>query len=580
MEVENDIDEIMQLAASELQNAEIKQKLRELVKKYRDVFVLAEDPLGTAVGTEHRIETEDAVPIKMAPYKIAPHKLPAIRAEIQEMLEKGVIVPSKSPFSSPIVIVPKKDGTNRMCIDYRKLNEITVKDAFPLPRIGQTFDALQGAGFFSSLDLASGYWQVPVAREDRHKTAFCTPDGGLFEFVKMQFGLTNAPATFRRLMNNIFAADLFQHVSIFLDHVFNYSETPNDHLHHLQKVFLTLKRAGLKLKPRKCKLFQTEVHYLGHVIDKSGIRPNPQKLNAVRNWERPKTVTQVGSFTAFCNYYGKFVKNFPEVAKPLYALTSKAVKFTWNEEHKEAFQLLKMRLVQAPILSFPNFCYPFVLDTDASETALGAVLSQVIEGEERPVAFESRVLTKTDVNYATTKREAPGIVQAIQWFRPYIYGTQCIVRQDHANLQWLFRQKADGMTFRMIPKMQEYDYRIVDRPGEKHNNADGLSRRPNEKPEWKMGEEEELRGVIPRLETFDSALEGAENDIKRKAGQITKNEEVVRHVKLQVLDPPREVVRYETGIFIAASKSLIFCTSGDMQVKTEPMTQFVACIHI
>ena len=197
-----------------------------------------------------------------------------------------------------------------MCIDYRKLNEITVKDAYPLPRIAQTIDALQGAGFFSSLDLASGYWQVPVAREDRHKTAFCTPDGGLFEFVKMPFGLTNAPATLQRLMNNISAADLFQHVLIFLYGVLTYSKTPNDHLHYLEKAFLTLRRAGLKLKPKKCNFFQTEVHYLGHVIDKGGIRPNPQKLDAVRNWERPKTVTQVRSFTAFCNYYRNVVKNF------------------------------------------------------------------------------------------------------------------------------------------------------------------------------------------------------------------------------------------------------------------------------
>ena len=392
----------------------------------------------------------------------------------------------------------------------------------------------------------------------------------------MPFGLTNAPATFQRLMNIIFAADLFQHVLIFLEDVLTYSKTPNDHLHHLEKVFLTLRRAGLKLKLKTCNLFQTEVHYLGHVIDRGGIRPNPQKLDAVRSWERPKTVTQVRSFTAFCNYYRKLVKNFAEVAKPLYALTSKAVKFTWNEEHEEAFQLLKMRLLQAPILSFPNFSYPFVINTDSSETALGAVLSQVVEGEERPLAFESRVLTKTEVNYATTKREALGIVQAMQWFRPCIYGTQCIVRTDHASLQWLFRQNADGMAFRMIQKMQEYDYRIVYRPGEKHNNADGLSSGPNEKPEWQIGEEDELRGVIPRFETFDSALEGAEEDTKRKTGQITKNEEVVRHVKLQVPHPPREVVRYETGIFIVASESLIFCTSGDMRVKTYAMTQFVA----
>ena len=191
-----------------------------------------------------------------------------------------------------------------------------------------------------------------------------------------------------------------------------------------------------------------------------------------------------------------------------------------------------MRLLHAPILSLPNFSYPFLIDTDASET-------QVIEGEERPVAFESRVLTKTEVNYATTKREALGIVQAMQWFRPYIYGTQCIVRTDHASLQRLFRQNADGKTFRMIQKMQEYDYRIVHRPGEKHNNMDGLTRRPNEKPEWKISEEEELRGVIQRFETFDSALEGAEDDIKKKTGQFTKNEEVVRHVKLSAASAKR-----------------------------------------
>ena len=236
-----------------------------------------------------------------------------------------------------------------------------------------------------------------------------------------------------------------------------------------------------------------------------------------------------------------------------------------------------MRLLQARILSFPNFCYPFVIDTDASETAVGAVLSQVIEGEERPVAFESKVWTKTEVNYATTKREALGNVQAMQWFRPKFTERNVLIEQiTRASLQWLFRQNADGMTFRMIQKMQEYDYRVVHRPGEKHNNADGLSRRPNEKPEWKIGEEEELRVVVPRFETFDSALEGAEDDIKRKTGQFTKNEEVVRHVKLQVPHPPREVVRYETGIFVGASESLIFCNSGDMRVKIEPMAQFVA----
>ena len=247
----------------------------------------------------------------------------------------------------------------------------------------------------------------------------------------------------------------------------------------------------------------TQMNYLGHVLDKTGIRPDAKKLEAVRDWERPRTVTQMRFFTAFCNYNRRFVKNFAEVAKPLYRLTSKGVKFTWEEEHEEAFQLLRTRLLQAPILAFPNFRHPFVIDTDASETALVAVLSQKNDGEERPIAFESSVLSTTEVNYATTKREALGIVQVRQWFHPYIYGSQCIVRTDHASLQWLFRQNADGMTFRMIQKMQEYRYRKVQRPRKTLCNADGLSRRPNEKPEGKEGEEEELRGQIPEFQTME-----------------------------------------------------------------------------
>ena len=226
------------------------------------------------------------------------------------------------------------------------------------------------------------------------------------------------------------------------------------------------------------------------------------------------------------------MKSFAEVAKPLYRLSSKGVKFTWEKEHEDAFQLFKTRLLQAPILAFLNFCHPFVIDADANEMALGAVLSQIIDGEERPIAFESRVLSKTEVNYATTKREALGIVQAMQWFRPYNFGSQCIVRTDHASLQWLFRQNADAMTFRMIQTMQEYNYRIVHRPGEKHCNADGLSRRPNEKPEWKEGEEEELRGQIPEFQTMEKALGGAQEDLNSGSSSKNKIDDVIAHARM------------------------------------------------
>ena len=216
-----------------------------------------------------------------------------------------------------------------------------------------------------------------------------------------------------------------------------------------------------------------------------------------------------------------------------------------------------------------------MIDTDASETALGAVLSQKIDGEERPIAFESRVLSKTEVNYATTKREALDIVQAMQWFRPYIYVSQCIVRTDHASLQQLFRQNADGITFRMIQKMQEYKYRTGHRPGEKQCNAEGLSRRPNEKPERKEGEEEELRGQIPQFQIMEKALGGAQEDLNSSSSSKKKNDDVIAHARMHIPHPPREVLKYATGNFMESSSSSVFCVSGDMRVKSSPMTDSV-----
>ena len=216
-----------------------------------------------------------------------------------------------------------------------------------------------------------------------------------------------------------------------------------------------------------------------------------------------------------------------------------------------------------------------MIDTDASETALGAVLSLIIDGEERPIAFESRVLSKTGVNYATTKREALGIVKAMQWFRSYIYGSQYIVRTDHASLQWLFRKNADGMTFRMIQKMQKYNYRIIHRPAEKHCDADGLSRRPNEKPEWKKGEERELRGQIPEFQTMEKALGGAQENLNSGGSSKNKDTHVIANARMHIPHPPKEVVKYATGNFMESSSSLVFWVSGDMQVKSSPKTDCV-----
>ena len=231
------VNEIVELSALDLQDDQIKEELTSLIGIYCGLFAPAKDPFRTAIGTEHFFDTNVNPPFKFALYKVAPYKLPAVQEEIKEMLDKRVVVPSKSPYSSPIVMVPEKDGTNRMCIDYRKLNEITTKDAYPLPRIGQTIDPLQGERYFSSFNLAIGYGQKPVAEKGRHATVFCTPEGGLYESVNLPFGLTNAPANFQRLMNDFFKEDFFMHVLTFLDDLLVYSETPAEHLEHLEKFF-------------------------------------------------------------------------------------------------------------------------------------------------------------------------------------------------------------------------------------------------------------------------------------------------------------------------------------------------------
>ncbi|MEL7181406.1 MAG: reverse transcriptase domain-containing protein, partial [Pseudomonadota bacterium] len=495
-----------------------KDTLEDIVRDFRDVFAVRDSELGATNQVYHHINTGDSRPIKLPPHRVAPGKLPDVKAEVQDMLQRGIIQPSNSPYSAPIVMVRKKDGSNRFCVDYRRLNEVTRKDAQPIPNIDQTLDALKGSKWFSSLDLASGYWQVEVAPEDRHKTAFVTPDGGLYEYKRMPFGLSNAPGTFQRLMNELFKTELHKYVLIFLDDILIYSPTLEEHADHVRRVMLTLRAANLKLKPKKCKFFQPQVEYLGHIIDQNGSRPDHKKVEAVQTWPRPTTVTGVKSFLGFCNYYRKFVKDFAQKAEPLTNLTKKYQRFSWDTKCETAFQTLKDALTNAPLLAHPDYNSPFIVDTDASNTQLGAVLSNVIDGVERPLVYASRVLSKTECQYATTKREALAVVQAVKWFKPYIWGLKFIIRTDHASLKWLFRQNADGMTFRMLQKLQEFDYEFVHRAGEKHGNADGLSRQiPEEQlPGWLDGELEQLVQPEPEPCSMKEAIQRVKQNLIRQ----------------------------------------------------------------
>ena len=371
--------------------------LRDLVIKYRDVFALDDSELGSIDVVEHRIETGSSKPIKVPPHRISPARISIIQEQIRKMLERGVIQPSRSPYSAPIVLQKRKDGSWRFCVDYRKLNDVvTVKDAYPMPNQAQVFDALRGNTFFSSVDLASGFWQVPVAAEHRHKTAFVTPDGGLYEYVRMPFGLSNAPATFQRLMNELFQQSLYQTSLIFLDDVLTYSKTAEDHLKHLEEVFVTLRNANLKLKPKNCQLFQRQVVYLGHVIGVNGTSPDPEKTSKVEEWPVPKTVRDVRSFIGFANYYRRFIKNFASIAKPLHDLIKKSARFEWTPAQQASFDQLRLELVTAPVLQYPDYTSSFIVDTDASNVSIGAVLSNNQLNGSTPGVFVTSVKQDRD----------------------------------------------------------------------------------------------------------------------------------------------------------------------------------------
>ena len=455
-----------------------RQQLTDLLTEFESILSDREDDLGRTHLVYHKIDTGDAVPIRQSARRLPYFQREEVRKTIEDMLKRGIIEPSSSAWSSPVVLVKKKDGSTRFCIDFRKVNAVTTRDAQPLPRIDDTLDLLGGASYFSTLDLASGYWQVEVDPLDREKTAFITPFG-LHQFRVMPFGLSNAPATFQRLMEQVLAGLHWSTCLVYLDDIIVFSRTVADHLDQLRDVFTRLKNAGLTLKPSKCHLLQMEVRYLGHVVSGKGIQTDPEKVRSVFDWPIPLNQKDLKRFLGLASYYRRFVQGFAQVAAPLNALTNKGKEWMWTADCTHAFLELKKRLVSTPVLVMPQFTQEFILDTDASGEGLGAVLSQVIEGEEKVVAYASKTLTRTERKYCATRREMLALVWATHHFRPYLYGHRFVLRTDHSALQWLHNFKEpEGQTARWLEQLAEYNYRVVHRPGRHHTNADSLSRMP------------------------------------------------------------------------------------------------------
>lgn len=453
-------------------------KIEKLLSDYQDVFSQGDHDIGRTDKVTHGIHTTCPAPIRQRPRRSPIGQREEVEKQIQDMLDRGIIKPSASPWSSPVVLVSKKDGSKRFCVDYRALNKHTVKDSFPLPRIDESLDYLAGAKYFCTLDLAAGYWQVPLDEDAKLKSAFVVP-GGLFQFEVMPFGLCNAPSTFERLMEAIFRGLQWKTLLIYLDDVIVFGSTVEEVIERLEAVLVRLRDAKLKLKPKKCHLFQTEVLYLGHVVSSNGISTDPAKTDSVRNWPTPTNPTDIRSFLGLASYYRRFVKKFSDVVKPLTALTQKNQPFVWTPECETAFQTMKERLTTSPILAYPQIGVPFVLDTDASNYGIGAVLSQEKEGKEVVVAYASRTLSKVEQNYCVTRRELLAIVVFLKHFRHYLYGHDVLVRTDHGALRWLMNFKnPEGQVARWLEVISQYRLTLEHRPGRVHSNADGLSRRP------------------------------------------------------------------------------------------------------
>ena len=492
---------ISQIAIGQNLSRQQRTELEQILLKHAGIFSKSEEDIGFCNDVEHRIVTVDNIPVRVPHRRVPPHQWKEVREHLQKLLHRGVIQESSSPYASPVVLVRKGDGNMRMCIDYRSLNAKTHRDAYPLPRMEEALDVLNGSKYFCSLDLTHGYYQVPVASGDVEKTAFRVGTGGLYEFRRMPFGLTGAPATFMRLMDKIFGDQQFQSVLIYLDDILVFGKTFEETLARLDMVLTRLTEHNLKVKPGKCQLFKEKLKYLGHIVSSQGIRPDPEKTRAVQEWEIPKTERDLRGFLGLASYYRKFVPNFAKIAAPLNSLlggkkdakrtrnklrtdsaTKRPISDVWEEKHQEAFLRLKDQLVKAPLLGYPDFHRPFILEVDTSLLGIGAVVSQQQESGLVVIAYASRGLKvdeKRMQNYSSMKLELMGMHWAITTkFRDLLIGAKFLVYTDNNPLSYLQSSvKLGAVETRWAAELAQFDFSIKYKPGRANGNADALSRK-------------------------------------------------------------------------------------------------------
>lgn len=496
----------------------------ELIKHYEDIFSHHDNDIGHSTRVEHHIFLSNEVPFKQRHRRIPPGMLDEVRDHLQQLASGGIIRPSHSPWSSNVVLVRKKDGSLRMCVDYRQLNQRTIKDSYALPRIEEILDCLGGSKYFTVLDMKSGYHQVEVKEAHKERTAFTVGPLGFWEFNRLPFGLSNSPATFQRLMEDCLGDLHLRICLIYLDDLIVFADTYEEHLRRLEKVFVRLRECNLKLSPKKCNFFKTRVKYVGHIVSERGVEADPDKIQKIIDWPKPTTPEEVRKFLGFAGYYRKFVQGFATIARPLTNLlppTHDKIKtrgkntkkpktiWKWGSDEEEAFAKLKTALSTPPVLGFPEYSLPFELHTDASQQGLGAVLYQEQGGQRRVIAYASRGLTKAEQHYPAHKLEFLALKWAVtEKYKDYLYQHRFTVYTDNNPLTYvLSKAKLDSTGHRWIAALSAYDFDIKYRPGKTNMDADALSRYPGNSIE--PGNDAEIRHI--QVECVNAACQSLVN---------------------------------------------------------------------
>ena len=487
-----------------------------MLDRNADVFSKHKADIGCCNFVEHEIEIEEgSVPHREGARRMTPNKSEACRKEIEMLMEYDMIEPSKSPWACGVVMAKTKGGQLRFCCDFRYLNAVTIKDAYPIPRIDESLSKLGDAKFFTTLDLGSAFWQVPLRKQDREKTGFAC-ELELFQWKRMPFGLCNATATFQRLMAQALTSVTKKYgnlIMCYVDDVVIATPTLEDHIERLEEVFSCMKQAGLKCKPSKCEILRDSIKYLGRLVDKHGVRPDPEAVEAVLTWKAPKTDTQLMSFLGFANYYREFIKGYADKIYPMQRLMrNKGKKFTWTDEAQVSFENIKRELCEAPVLGMPTEKGMFVLDTDASVVAISGILHQEQEWNGRtvlrPIAYGSKALSDTEMKYGAPKAEMFAVITFVEKYRAYLGSAPLKLRVDNRALAWLKTYSMDQSYIgRWIVRLDGYHMIIEHRTRDKHQNADSLSKKTEfyERLEEKQANQSEIKDGFSFLdkETYD-----------------------------------------------------------------------------